>query len=273
MRPSEVVRRGAEYLSHHGVHGPEANAEALMLAVLGVDRAGLLVRDRGLDTAEAKLYGRALCRRCTGTPLQHLTGEQGFRRLVVKVRPGVFVPRPETEILVDEALARLAGQVAPVVADVCTGTGAIALAIAQEHPGAQVIAADLSPEAVALARENASALGLPVQVHETDLLDAVKGPLDLVTCNPPYVPDDAREELPPEVLADPALAVFGGPEIYERLFAQAYDRLRPGGSVVVEIEETTAPVIVALAQYAGFIDPLVRHDLTGRDRVVAARRP
>ena len=273
MRPAEVVRRGAGYLARHGVDSPGANAEALMLATLGTDRAALLARAEGLSTGEAKLYGRFLCRRCTGTPLQHLTGEQGFRHLILRVRPGVFVPRPETEILVDEAVERLAGRSAPVVADVCTGTGAVALAIVQEHPGARVIATDLSPEAVTLARDNAAALGLIVDVREGDLLEPVEGPLDLVTCNPPYVPASTRDSLPPEVLADPAGAVFGGPEIYERLFAQAFDRLRPGGGVVVEIEESTAATIVALARAAGFSEIAVREDLAGRDRVVAARRP
>ena len=273
MRPAEVVRRGAVYLERHGVQSPEANAEALMLTVLRTDGRGLRARTEGLSSGEARRYGRALCRRCTGTPLQHLTGEQGFRRLVLKVRPGVFVPRPETEILVDVALERLAGRSAPVVADACTGTGAIALAIADEHPGARVLATDVAPEAVALARENAAALGLAVEVRGGDLLEHVAGPVDLVTCNPPYVSEAVRESLPPEVLADPPLAVFGVPEVYERLFDQAFARLRPGGSVVVEIEESTAATIASIARRAGFVDVVVRPDLTGRDRVVAARRP
>ena len=273
MRPSEVVRRGAEYLERHGVQSPETNAEALLLSVLGTDRRGLAAREAGLTGAEARRYGRALCRRCTGTPLQHLTGEQGFRRLVLRVGPGVFVPRPETEIVVEVALERLAGQAAPVVADACTGTGAIALAIAQEHPGAKVVATDLAPEAVALARENASALGLEVEVREGDLLGPIEGPLDMVTCNPPYVPEETRATLPSDVLADPELALFGGPALYGRLFTQALARLRPGGSVVVEIEESSAAAIAALAVEAGFAEPEVHRDLAGRDRVVAARRP
>lgn len=277
MRPTAVARRGAEYLARHGVESPQANAERLLMAILNVDRAGLAARDEGLTTAEAKAFGRGLCRRCTGTPLQHLTGEEGFRRLVVRVRPGVFVPRPETEILVDVALERLAGRAAPAVVDACTGSGAVALAIAHEHPGARVLAADLSPAAVALARENAAELGLAVEVLEGDLLESLpeglRGDLDLVTCNPPYVPEERRGELPPEVLAEPGPALFGGPPIYARLFAQAAEWLRPGGHVAVEIEESTAAVVGALALEAGFTGPEVRKDLNGRDRVVAARRP
>jgi len=273
VRPAEVVRRGSRYLAAHHVASPEADAERLMLAVLGVDRATMFARDQGLSAAEAKLYGRALCRRCTGTPLQHLVGEQGFRRLDLKVRPGVFVPRPETEVLVEEALAMIADRPSPRVVDACTGSGAVAIAIAHEHPGAIVAATDLSPEAVALARENAASLDLHVDVREGDLLEPVHGPLDLVTCNPPYVPETARDDLPSDVLADPELAVFGGPAIYERVFAQAAERLAPGGHVVVEIEESTAAVVSALAEAAGFVDVVIRQDLNGRDRVVGARRP
>jgi release factor glutamine methyltransferase len=273
VRLSEVVRRGADYLERHGVEGAETNAEALLQSVLGTDRTGLYAREEGLSSAEARMYGRVLCRRCTGTPLQHLTGAQGFRHVVLRVRPGVFVPRPETEVLVDVALERLADRSDPIVADACTGTGAVAIAIAQEHPGSRVVATDLSPDAVELARENASTLGLDVEVRAGDLLEPIEGPLDLVTCNPPYVPEAARATLPQEVLADPELAVFGGPAIYERLFVQAFARLRPEGSVVVEIEESTAKTVSALAAAAGFVDPEVRQDLAGRDRVVAARRP
>jgi release factor glutamine methyltransferase len=273
MRPAEVARRGAAYLARHGVASADHDAEALLRQILGVDRATLHARADGLTPAQARAFGRALCRRCTGTPLQHLTGEQGFRHLVLRVRPGVFVPRPETEVLVDVALARLADTTEPVVADACTGTGAVALAIADEHPGARVVATDLSPEAVALARENAVSLGLVIEVLEGDLLAPIEGPLDLVTCNPPYVPETARGGLPAEVLADPPLAIFERPGLYERLFVQAFERLRPGGSVVVEIEEAAAATVVAAAEAAGFTDVVVLTDLADRDRVVGGRRP
>ncbi|MGZ4150006.1 MAG: peptide chain release factor N(5)-glutamine methyltransferase, partial [Actinomycetota bacterium] len=272
MRPSEVVRRGADYLERHGVQSPRANAELLMSSILGIDRAAVVTRAEPLTPGESRAYGRALCRRCGGMPLQHLTGEQGFRRLVLRARPGVFVPRPETEVLVDAALGSLEGVRAPVVADVCTGTGAVALAIADERPDATVHAGDLSPEAVALARENAEALGLGVVVHEGDLLEgfprALAGTIDVVTCNPPYVPREREAELPAEVLADPPLAVFGGPPFYTRLFAEACVWVRPGGAIAVEIEESAAATITALASAAGWVDIVVRPDLAGRDRVV-----
>ncbi|MGZ8579425.1 MAG: N5-glutamine methyltransferase family protein, partial [Actinomycetota bacterium] len=154
MRPAEVVRRGTEYLRRHDVENPELNAEALMQAVLETDRAGVLARDEGLSAAEAKAYGRALCHRCTGTPLQHLTGEQGFRYLMLRVRPGVFVPRPETEVLVDAALGAIADLAKPTVVDLCTGAGPVALSLRHERPETGVWATDIAPEAVILAREN-----------------------------------------------------------------------------------------------------------------------
>jgi release factor glutamine methyltransferase len=277
VRPSEVVRRGAAYLERHGVEAPRTNAEWLMASILGADRAALATRSEPLTPAESRAYGRALCRRCGGTPLQHLTGEQGFRRLVLRVRPGVFVPRPETEVLVDAALDLLGGVARPVVVDACTGTGAVALAIADERPDAVVHASDVSPEAVALARENADALRLVVTVYEGDLLEALPralaGAVDLLTCNPPYVPREREPELPAEVLADPPMAVFGGPDLYERLFAEARTWVRSGGAIAVEIEESTASAIAALAVAAGWVQVTVRRDLAGRDRVVSARRP
>ncbi|MGZ8604852.1 MAG: N5-glutamine methyltransferase family protein, partial [Actinomycetota bacterium] len=171
MRPADVLRRATDYLDRHGVESPAANAERLLMHVLGTDRAGLLTRTDGLDTREARTFGRALCQRCAGTPLQHLVGEQAFRRLELEVRPGVFVPRPETELLVEHALEALEGVEGPTIVDVGTGTGAIALAMKDERPGAAVYATDVSPEAVELARANAGRLGLDVRVLLGHLLE------------------------------------------------------------------------------------------------------
>ena len=276
MRPAQVVRRAAEYLERHGVESPVPTAERLLSHVLGMDRTGIYARE-GLSSQEAKLFGRALCRRCTGEPLQHVTGKQGFRRLDLRVRPGVFVPRPETEILVQVVLDGLAAIEAPVVVDVCTGSGAVALAIKDERPDATVHAIDLSPEAAALARENANTLRLAMTVLQGDLLEPLprdlRGAVDAVMCNPPYVAPEARASLPPDVLAEPELAVFGGIDLYERLFAQALLWLRPGGLIAVEIEESMAASVSKAAERVGFEDFSVRRDLAGRDRVVGGRRP
>ena len=276
MTPAEVVRRAAEYLERHGVESPLPTAERLLSHVLGTDRTGMYARE-GLTSQEAKLFGRALCRRCVGEPLQHVTGEQGFCRLTIGVRPGVFVPRPETEVLVQSVLDGLTETEMPTVVDVATGSGAVALAIKDERPDATVFAIDLSPEAVGLTRENAEALDLPVTVYEGDLLsplpEELRGEVDAVVCNPPYVALEARDSLPPDVRAEPELAVFGGLDIYERLFEQAFASLRPGGFVAVEIEESRAEAVSKAAEQEGFEALSVRQDFTGRDRVVSGRRP
>ncbi|MEP6758306.1 MAG: peptide chain release factor N(5)-glutamine methyltransferase [Actinomycetota bacterium] len=275
MRPAAVARRGADYLARHGVVAPAAESETLLQGILELDRASLFTRQRPLSPGESRAFGRALCRRCTGTPLQHLTGEQGFRRLVLEVRPGVFVPRPETEIVVDIAL-EMAPQ-AQVVVDLCTGSGAIALAIADEHPGAAVFATDASAEAVGLARANASRLGLVVTVAHGDLFEPLPprlhAAIDLVVANPPYLPADDGSTLPADVRADPSSALFGGIDLYERLFADALEWLGAGGAVVVEIDAREGSAVSAAARAAGFTEVRVLRDLTGRDRVVTGRRP
>lgn len=276
MRPSEVLRRAARYLERHGVESPRETAEVLLMDVLETDRAGLFTREAGLDAREARMYGRALCQRCAGTPLQHLTGEQTFRRIVLDVRPGVFIPRPETEMLVEVALRELESEDGPVVVDVGTGTGAIALAVKDERPDATVLATDLSPEAVELARANAARLELEVSVLEGDLLDpvpdALRGWVDLVVSNPPYVTPEEYGELPVEVRVDPTLALVGGISVYERLAAEAPRWLRDGGLLAVEIGSAQADMVGEVLRRS-FTDVRVEPDLAGRDRIVMGRRP
>ena len=271
-RPSQVLARAARYLERHGVDAPRASAEALLAATLGTDRAGLFTRATPLAPAEARAFGRALCARCAGTPLQHLTGEQAFRRLRLTVRPGVFVPRPETESLVEIALGELAASESPVVVDVGTGTGAIALAIADERRDARVIAIDRSPDAVALARENAARLGLEVEVREGNLLAPVAelaGAVDLVASNPPYVREEELAALPAEVRADPLEALVGGPEVIAAIADGARALLRPGGALVLEIGETQGTEVRGILA-ARFSDVRIERDLVGRDRVAVA---
>ena len=276
MRPAEVVQRATRYLDRHGVESPQSTAEVLLMRVLETDRAGLYTRDVGLDAREARMFGRAIRQRCAGVPLQHLTGQQGFRRIVVEVRCGVFVPRPETEMLVEHALSALGDSPAPVVVDAGTGTGAIALSIKDERPTATVFATDVSPEAIELARANADRLGLAISVLEGDLLsplpDDLRGNADLLISNPPYLPGDELADLPPEVRADPLLALGGDLEPYRRLAAEAPAWLRVGGVLAVEIHSGRAEEVVR-GLGAAFVDVRVEPDLAGRDRVVLARSP
>jgi len=258
LRPSEVLRRAERYLEVHGVESPRATAEIMLQDVLRADRATLYSRSRGLSSAEARAFGRALCRRCTGTPLQHLTGHQAFRRLDLEVRPGVFVPRPETEVVVDVVMEKLANVEAPRILDVGTGTGAIALSIAAELASARVLATDLSAEAVALARRNAERLGLDVAILEGDLFSPLpielSGSFDVVVSNPPYVGAEDWDALPPEVRSDPELALLGGTQVHGRLAEEAPAWLGTGGSLVMEIGADQG------------------EELAGRDRVVAGDR-
>jgi release factor glutamine methyltransferase len=277
MTPAQLVRRAADYLERHGVDSPRITAELLLAGVLEVDRTSLATRTEGPTPQQARAFGRALCLRCAGTPTQHLTGVEGFRRVMLIVRPGVFIPRPETEILVELVIEAIEGITAPAVVDVGTGTGAIALAVADERRDARVFAVDASGDAVALARENAAALGLTIEVLLGDLLAplpaSLRGGVDVVVSNPPYVRPEEVASLPAEVLADPVAALVGGIELVERLCAEATGWLRPGGTLAIEIGETQGEEVSRAVRTAGLTHVRVVADLTGRDRFVVARRP
>ena len=276
MRPSEVLRQAERYLDRHGVESPRATAEVLLGHVLRTDRAGLYARGEPLSGPDARAFGRALCRRCAGAPVQHLTGRQPFRGLVLGVRPGVFVPRPETEVVVDAVLDAVREVDRPVVADVGTGTGAIALAVKSERPDAEVHAVDSSSDAVSVSRENAAALGLDVAVHEGELLGPLPGRLRglvaTVVSNPPYVGREEYEDLPPEVRADPFEALVGGTEVHRRLAAAAPAWLRVGGALVMEIGSAQGDEVAGILRRGGYSGVEVLPDLTGRDRVVVGHR-
>ena len=252
MRPAEVIRRSSEYLARHGVESPQQEAEELLMRLLDVTRALLYARTEGLDTRTARSFGRALCQRCKGTPLQYLTGRQQFLDLTLKVAAGVFVPRPETEILALCALEVINGVTAPVVLDIGTGTGA-----------------------VALARSNAADLGLDIDVVEGDLLQPVPGDLrgrvHLIISNPPYVSVDEYNDLPAEVKAEPYEALVGGTELHRRLVEDGMAWLRPGGWLVTEIGAGQGSDVRELfEERLSLVEVLP--DLAGRDRVVRGQR-
>ncbi len=276
MRPVELIRRSERYLAAHGVESPRETAETLLMHVLRTDRAGLYARTEALDLTTARRFGHALCLRCKGTPLQHLTGEQQFVDLRLEVEPGVFIPRPETEIVVEVALDALRGRASPRVVDVGTGTGAIALAIARSRPDASVLATDVSEVAVRLARRNARRLGLAVEVLLGDLLAPIpldsRGRLDLIVSNPPYVGQGEYASLPREVRAEPFEALVGGTHVHGQLAREAPQWLAPGGWLVVEIGADQGQQVQALLGQ-GLVDVEVLPDLAGRDRVVRGRGP
>ena len=269
------------YLADKGDEHPRRSAEWLLSAATGLSRVQVYAYfDRPLTPEERTVLRDAVRRRAAGEPLQYVTGEMAFRHIVVKVRPGVLIPRPETEVLVGEVLSALGERGEVLVADVCTGSGCIALAIAQEFAGARVWAGDISPVALEVAADNAERLGLGgrVTVVESDLLGGLppelRGALDVVVANPPYIPSDDVPELPAEVAGfEPHLALDGGAdglEVFRRLMREAREWLTHGGLLAVELDERR---VAAAAEEAleWYEEVRVVTDLAGRDRIVTAR--
>ncbi len=254
---------------------------------LGVPQLILAVTPDVPDGFEAA-YAALIERREGREPLQHITGYAAFRHLTLRVAPGVFLPRPETEVVaqraIDEARRLVAGGSQPLVVDLCSGSGVIALSVAVEAPGSHVVAIEVDPAAVELARANASELGPGVRlrfevgdVTDPALLAELNGTVDVVISNPPYIPDDAVP-LDIEVAGhDPARALFGGGrdglDVPGGVVAAAARLLRGGGLFVMEHADVQGPAVRDLVDRTGAFDTATTHpDLTGRDRFVEARR-
>jgi release factor glutamine methyltransferase len=255
-----------------GVESPAVDAEILLAHVLGTTRSAARADGRRelRDTELADLE-RLVARRETREPLAYVLGEWGFRRLTLSVDARVLVPRPETEIVVERALARIAGLEAPRVLDVGTGSGAIALALADEHPGARVTALDSSSDALAVARENASRTGLEVELLDGDLHSGLPGgPWDLVVSNPPYVLPSEIDSLEPEVRDWEPRAALVGEGATEAVAEHARHVLRPGSALVLEVAAGDAERVSRLLRDLGYEDAVSTKDLAGRDRVVEA---
>jgi len=272
----EAVLEGEQALGRAGVPEPRTDAELLVAHVLGVCRSTLMAMVRcELDDVKRARLRRLVERRRAREPLQYVLGEWGFRRLDLKVDGRALIPRPETEMVVERALTHIDGLEAPRVLDVGTGSGAIALALADEHPGARVVALDLSPEALALARENTERTGLAdrVELRQGDLVEGVRGPFDLVVSNPPYVLADELPALQPEVRDwEPRVALVGE-GLTEAIAAGSRDLLRPGGGLVLEVAENSAQRVARVLRRLGYDDVGITLDLSGRDRVVEGRAP
>jgi release factor glutamine methyltransferase len=282
----EAIISATEQLAAAGVSSPEHDAKALAMHVLGLSKPSDLLLADGFDETQAAAYLDLVARRAQRVPLQHLTGSVGFRYIELEVGPGVFVPRPETESVVQWAVdaVRAEGWTAPVLADLCTGSGTIAFALANEVPGATVHAVERDPDALAWTRRNAAnriAAGDPeVHLHlgsvEESLLD-MDGQFDLVASNPPYVATNEAHIPDPEVVDhDPEIALFAGEDGLDviRLVEQAARRLlRPGGLVVVEHSDRQGRSAPAVFEQAGWLEVTDHQDLTGRDRFVTARKP
>jgi release factor glutamine methyltransferase len=265
----DVLRRATEHLGKTS-ETARLDAELLLAHALGRQRIELYTDfDRPLSNGELDGFRDLVARRARHEPVAYILGEWGFRRLTLGIDRRALIPRPETEVVVERALDHLRGLEAPQVIDVGTGSGAIALAIADEHPGARVTAIDLSPEALSLARENAARTGLAIELLEHDLRAGLPGgPYDLVVSNPPYVEPEELPALMPDVREfEPHLALVGT-GASEAVARAALEVLRPGGRLVLEVGDGQAASAAALLEGIGYTDVSTTPDLTGRDRVV-----
>jgi release factor glutamine methyltransferase len=265
----EALALAVEELETAGVDTPRLDAEVMLADVLEVDRAALHADPRQvLDPAAAERFDELVRRRVRREPVAYILGRAHFRELELSVDHRVLIPRPETEMLVDLADDRQR------VLDIGTGSGAVALAIAQERSGVTVTGIDSSPGAVEVARANAEALGLGVEVMIADLV--VGGPYDLVVTNPPYVRDADWPGLAPEItLYEPAEALLGGADgldVIRRLVPAAAEVLRPGGLLGMEVGQGQSRAVEALFERSGLRLLETQRDLAGIPRVVRGRR-
>ena len=271
--------RVRKLLAETGIEAAGREAQWLIEAGMGRSWADLSARPGTIGTAEEQSILELARRRTGGEPLQYVTGVSGFRHLDLAVGPGVFIPRPETEQVVDRALARLPEE-GGIAADIGTGSGAIALALAQERPSAEVWATEISPPALAWAERNASASSSSIHLVRGDLFaglpPSLRGRVDVVVSNPPYVMAAEADALPDEVkMHEPAVALFAcrdGLDVIKRVAAEAREWLREGGWLVLEIGAGQGSQAFALVEGLGYFQVSVRRDLAGRERIVEARR-
>ncbi len=274
----KVLKWTTGYLAERGIEGGRLDAELLLTDLLGLDRVGLYLNfDRPLTTEELGRYRERVARRAKREPLQYILGRAEFWSLPFRVGPAVLVPRPETEVLVEEALQRAAPDAS--ILDIGTGSGAIAVALAHELPEARITGIDISPEALAIAVENARENGVAerISLHTADFNRLSQAQFDLVVANPPYIADADLHGLMPEVRDfEPSLALRGGPDgldSYRALTRQASGLLVPGGWLLLEVGIDQAEAVKDLLAAVGLTEIFCRDDYSGVPRVIGGRRP
>jgi release factor glutamine methyltransferase len=276
-----LLRWTTDHFARLGIDTARLDAECLLASALGVDRMRLYLDfEKPVTEAERGTF-RELVRRRGGArvPVAQLLGRKEFWSLPLRVTPAVLVPRPETETLVEAALAWLPADRPAAVLDVGTGSGAVALAIARERPLARVTATDISAAALEIARQNADELGMAERVRlvEGEGFAPVAGEsFDVIVSNPPYVAESQRSSLPPELAHEPEAALFAGPDglrVLRQLTAGVSSVLAAGGGFAVELAPEQAPTVADWCRDAGLLDVRTLRDLAGRPRVLAARKP
>ncbi len=283
MTIHELVSAARERFRAARIADPEADLDARLLAqhLLGWDTARYFTEgNQPPPPAFAAQYEALVARRAAREPLAYITGRRQFWDLTFAVSPSVLIPRPESELLVEAALERFPSPEEPLlIADVCTGSGCVAVALAHERPRATIVATDLSEAAVEVARANAAYHGVAgrVQIRRADLLDGIDERFDLIVANPPYVADQYRPILQPEVREhEPAMALFGGADglaLIRRLVPAAAEHLRPGGWLMFEFgfgQDNEIEELIAAASGLAFVG--LRPDLQGIPRTAIARR-
>jgi len=276
----EAARRAAARLERTGVPEPVASAEVLLSELLGIGRVEIAVYEKPLTDEQASLYEAWISRRLEREPVQRILGYAYFRNLVLDLNEDTLIPRPDTESVVDAALDLIASRGFPcVVLDVGTGSGAIAISIAQERPRCEVHATEVSETALQAARANADRNDTDVRFHHADVVSGLgflEGGIDLLVSNPPYVDEtSASHRLAPEVRKwDPPLALYSGTDelaFFRRIFAETPFLLKDGADVVLEIGDGQAEKVLNLGESAGFSPLAVRDDLAGTPRAVLLR--
>jgi len=273
MTVRDLLVAATDELEQAGVPSPRVDAEWLLAHALGVSRTELYVDGDEAPADRERVFRELVARRAGREPLAYVLGEWGFRRLSLRVDPRVLIPRPETELLVERCLELLADRAEPSVLDVGVGSGAIALAIADEHPGATVVATDSSADALAVAAENVARTGLGVELIEGALFAGLDGPFDLIVSNPPYVTPDEIGALPPEVAEHEPRAALIESGATQAIAEQALPRLVPGGSLALEVADGRASTVASLLEALGYEDVTINEDLAHRERVVDGRAP
>ena len=283
MLVSEALELATDKFSAAGVLSPSVDAELLGCFILDATRSELtLLAITGESFPENRLadFLEAVKRREKREPIQHITGLAPFRHLELEVGPGVFIPRPETEQLVDLAIQKIESIQNPVIVDLCSGSGAISIALNTEVAGSRVYSVELSKDAFAFLTRNYQRYGLDPKAlrHEnlTTALEELKAGVDLVVSNPPYIPDSAVPIDLEVQLHDPAVALYGGEDgldVIRQISTRAWYLLRPGGHLVLEHANTQASAIGELLLTQGWHEVVSASDLTGKDRMISAVRP
>lgn len=282
MTLRELLTKGEDILRGAAKDNPRFDARALYKFMKNIDDAGLLMAQRDqVSPEDAEEYLNLISRRAEGVPLQHITGCQGFMGLNFRVSPAVLIPRPETEVLVEEAMGILrenfgdgTGPV-PEVLDLCTGSGAIGISVKKYCPQAKVTLSDISEEALEIAQLNAELNCCSVETVQSDMFSKLEGmTFDMILCNPPYISDQELETLATEVRDhDPRMALAGGPDgldFYRILAGEAGAHLAPGGWLLMEIGYDQGETVPELMKGLG--EARVLRDLNGLSRVVVVRK-